>query len=142
MLPLLSLFGAATYHAGGAASAAHFAMAGHAAYMPVAYGLMHYVALMSRSGIGQATVKAVADVYAPMLAPTFEKGDYATFFFSHETAKDIHDRLVETCNGLGIDDRLARLMARYHEQALQQPEVATKSFQSVYDVIRQPAKRA
>jgi 3-hydroxyisobutyrate dehydrogenase-like beta-hydroxyacid dehydrogenase len=143
VLPLLGLFGAANYHAGGTASAAYFQMAGHMAYMPLVYGLMHYIALMRRSGLGteatlqyfQTTAKVVAEVYAPMLAPAFDKRDYSAFLFSHQLGKDIEDCLVETCKDLAVDDRLARLMADYHERALRDPELAGKSFQSAYEVI-------
>ncbi len=144
VLPFLGLFGSATYHPGGAAAAAYFAMAGHAAYMPIAYGLMHYVALMSKSGIGsevaldyfQATARAITEVYAPMLTPAFEKGDYSMFLFSHQLAKEIQDRLVETCKTLKVDEGLARLMGDYHERALRDPALAGRSFHSVYEVIR------
>ena len=143
VLPLLSLFGAASYHPGGTAAAAYFAMAGHAAYMPIVYGLMHYVALMSKSGVGsqvaleyfQTTAGAMASVFAPMLAAAFEKRDYSAFFFSHQLCKDVVDRLAETCKALNVDDRLARLMGDYHAKAMQEPALAGKSFQSAYEVI-------
>jgi 3-hydroxyisobutyrate dehydrogenase-like beta-hydroxyacid dehydrogenase len=143
VLPLLQLFGAASYHPGGTAAAAYFAMAGHVAYMPVVYGLMHYVALMSKSGVGsqvaleyfQTTAGAMASGFAPMLAAAFEKRDYSVFFGSHQLLQDIEERLAETCKALNVDDRFARLMGDYHAKAMQEPALAGKSFQSAYEVI-------
>jgi 3-hydroxyisobutyrate dehydrogenase-like beta-hydroxyacid dehydrogenase len=144
VLPLLGLFGVVNYHAGGTATAAHFAMAGHMAFMPVFYGLMHYLAVIRRAGVSsqvaleyfQATGRAVLDGFAPLLAPSFESRDYSMFLASHQTAKDINDCLEETCRVLEVDEGLARLMRGYHERALRDPRLAAQSFQSVNDVIR------
>ncbi|HSQ63685.1 MAG TPA: hypothetical protein VLM85_10750 [Polyangiaceae bacterium] len=143
VLPLLGLFGAATYHPGGTAVATYFAMAGHVAYMPIFYGLMHYVALMSKSGVDgktaldyfQLTSRTMVDGFAPMLAPAFERHDYSVFFGGHELFRDIQDCVAETCKMSEIDPRLAQLMADYYRRALQDPELANKSFQSVHEVI-------
>jgi 3-hydroxyisobutyrate dehydrogenase-like beta-hydroxyacid dehydrogenase len=149
VLPLLGLFGATTYHPGGTATAAHFAMAGHVAFMPTVYALMHYVGLMSKSGVDpktalayfQLTNGAMVERFAPMLAAGFEKRDYSPFFGSHALFRDIHDRVAETCEASGLDPRLAQLMSDYHRRATQDPELAAKSFQSAHEVICGRGKR-
>jgi len=147
VLPLLNLFGATTYRPGGTATAAYFAMAGHLAFMPVLYSLMHYTAIMAKSGVDskvaldyfQATNRAMVEGFAPLLSGSFEKHDYSMFLGSHQTVKDIEDCVVETCKAVGVDDRFARLMSAYHEEALKNPELAAKSFHSVHEVISRGA---
>ncbi len=148
VLPLLGLFGATAYHPGGAATAALFAMAGHLAFMPLAYGLMHYTALMDKGGVDpklalgyfQTTTRIVLDVFAPMLASAFQKRDYSEFFFSHGLAMDIEDCVMETCKTLKVDPRLAELMSSYHQEAMQDPALAAKSFHSVHELIARARK--
>ncbi len=143
VLPLLGLFGATTYHSGGAAVASHFAMAGHAGFMPVFYGLMQYVALMQKSGVDpktaldyfQLTNRAMIDGFAPMLASAFEKHDYSLFLGSHALFAQIHDAVAETCAAAGVDARLAALFADHHRRAMETPDLATKSCHSVYELI-------
>ncbi|HEY8072464.1 MAG TPA: NAD(P)-binding domain-containing protein [Labilithrix sp.] len=143
VVPFLGLFGATTYHPGGTAIASRFAMAGHMAFMPAFYALVHYVALMKKSGIDgntalayfQSTNRAMAEGFGPMLAAAFEKHDYSLFFGSHALFADIHDGVAETCKTEGVDARLAELMAEYHREAMREPAVAAKSFHSVHELI-------
>jgi 3-hydroxyisobutyrate dehydrogenase-like beta-hydroxyacid dehydrogenase len=143
VLPLLQLFGACTHHPGGTATAAFFATAGHLAFMPIVYGLMHYCALMERSAVDpksalaffKASNGAMLEGYVPLLATFFEKHDYSAFFFSHQLARDIEANTAETCKAVGVDDRLARLFADYHEQAMRDSHTAPRSFHSVHELI-------
>jgi 3-hydroxyisobutyrate dehydrogenase-like beta-hydroxyacid dehydrogenase len=148
VLPLLGLFGAPTYHAGGTATAAAFAMGGHMAFMPTMYALMHYVAMMQKSGVDakvateyfQATNRTLIEGFVPMLAGAFGAHDYSLFLGSHQLFKDIHALVAETCKSLKIDDQLAQLMSRYHERAMKDAAVGTKSFHSVHEIIAKPAQ--
>jgi 3-hydroxyisobutyrate dehydrogenase-like beta-hydroxyacid dehydrogenase len=145
VLPLLGLFGVTSYHAGGTATAAHFTMGGHLSFMPMFYGLMHYLAVMRRSGVSsqvaleffQATGKAVLDGFAPLLAPAFESHDYGSspYIASHQLGKEVYECVAETCRTLHVDDGLARLMLGYHERAMRDPRLAAQTFQSANDII-------
>jgi len=145
VLPLLKLFATATYHEGGCETASLFAIGGHLAVMPMLYALMHYLAIMKKSGMDagttieffQALNRMVADM-VPFFQRTLAARDYSTFFFSHQLMKDIMDAASETCRGLHVDDKLAALMAEYHQRAIRNPHLASKSFHSVYEVIDPP----
>lgn len=139
--PLLRHFGDVAWHDAGARTAALFAWAGHLAFLPAAYALMHFQALIARGGVDgatalayfQATNRAVIDVYAPLLARAFDARDHSMFFFSHETARHICTEAAETCRELGVDDGLARLLAGYHERA--GASGAPANFTAAYEVI-------
>ncbi len=88
----------------------------------------------------QATNRTCVEGLVPLFAPTFQNRDYSAFGGSHQLFKDIQDLLVQTCTTLGVDHRLALLMSAYHERALGDPALASKSFHSVYEVICPPEK--
>ena len=142
VMPLLRLFATVTYHPGGPETAALFAMAAHIAFMPLLYGLMHYVALMKNGGVDSSlaldfyqTVNRTMLDYVPFLESAFAKNDYSAFFGSHQLIRDIMDSASETCTTFDVDHSLTDLMSEYHQRAMRDPELAAKSFHSVYQVI-------
>jgi hypothetical protein len=146
VMPLLRLFATVTYHPGGPEIVALFAMAAHIAFMPLLYGLMHYVALMKKGGVDSSlaldfyqTLNRTMLDYVPLLQSAFAKSDYSAFFGSHQLIRDIMDSASETCATLDVDQKLTNLMSEYHQRAMRDPDLAAKSFHSVYQVIDRPS---
>jgi 3-hydroxyisobutyrate dehydrogenase-like beta-hydroxyacid dehydrogenase len=147
VMPLLGLFGMVTYHPGGPETASLFAMAGHIACMPLFYGLAHYVAVMKKGGVDsslalnffQSLNRGMLDLFIPFLQSAFAKSDYSVFLGSHQLVRDIMDSASETCRTLDVDQKLTELMSEYHQRAMRDPELAAKSYHSVYQLIDRPS---
>ncbi|MDP2957844.1 MAG: NAD(P)-binding domain-containing protein [Longimicrobiales bacterium] len=146
VMPLLRSFATVTYHTGGPETAALFAMGAHIAWMPLFYALSHYVAVMKKGGVDSSlaleffqTVNRTMLEYVPFLQSAFAKGDYSVYFGSHELIRDIMDSASETCTILDVDQKLTDLMSDYHQRAMRDPELAAKSWHSVYELIDRPS---
>ena len=132
-----------TYHEGGPEIAATFAMGGHMAFLPVTYALMHYLPMMAKGGVDPAAAlsyfqlltKTSVEGYGPMLQQVFAKRDYSLVIASHQLITEILEAVSETCRDQGIDGKLAALMADYHRRAMKDPELASKTFTSAYEVV-------